>query len=144
MHNVNTAFSELKRHGVVIPQDINAHHIVDAHREVVLKLMWLVVAHMCLSKLLCGGHVEEEIQNVLQSNQARRKVHGQIASALELLSPSKPEEGATSSSEQAGLEKNTYHYNAMISVAEKSKNLRHALDLLKEMDQRGIAKNEVT
>lgn len=44
----------------------------------------------------------------------------------------------------ARLEKNTYHYNAMISVAEKGKNLRHALDLLKEMDQHGIAKNEVT
>jgi pentatricopeptide repeat protein len=44
----------------------------------------------------------------------------------------------------ARLEKNTYHYNAMISVAEKSKNLRHALDLLREMDQRGIPKNEVT
>lgn len=46
--------------------------------------------------------------------------------------------------DQARLEKNTFHYNAMISVSEKSKNLRQALDLLKEMDQRGIAKNEVT
>lgn len=46
--------------------------------------------------------------------------------------------------DRVGLDKNTYHYNAMISVAEKSKNLRHAMDLLKEMDQRGIAKNEVT
>ena len=46
--------------------------------------------------------------------------------------------------DQARLEKNTYHYNAMVSVSEKGKNLRHALDLLKEMDQRGIAKNEVT
>lgn len=46
--------------------------------------------------------------------------------------------------DQARLEKNTFHYNAMISVSEKSKNLRQALDLLKEMDQRSIAKNEVT
>jgi len=42
------------------------------------------------------------------------------------------------------LEKNTFHYNSMISVCEKGKNYRKTLDLLKEMTDRKIAKNEVT
>jgi pentatricopeptide repeat protein len=46
--------------------------------------------------------------------------------------------------DRANLLKNIFHYNAMISVAEKDKNLRLALDLLKEMKERGIEKNEVT
>jgi pentatricopeptide repeat protein len=46
--------------------------------------------------------------------------------------------------DKAGLVKNVFHYNAMISVTEKDKNLRAALDLLKEMDDRGIEKNEIT
>ncbi|KAL7559726.1 hypothetical protein ACA910_003311 [Epithemia clementina (nom. ined.)] len=46
--------------------------------------------------------------------------------------------------DKAGLEKNVFHYNAMISVTEKDKNLRAALDLLQEMDDRGIEKNEIT
>jgi pentatricopeptide repeat protein len=46
--------------------------------------------------------------------------------------------------DRANLPKNIFHYNAMISVTEKDKNLRQALDLLKEMKERGIEKNEVT
>lgn len=89
MHNVNVAFSRLKEQGIHLPADINAHHIVDAHREMVLKLMWAVVAHSCVSKLLQGGHVELEIANVLRSNQARRKVQGQGLCIPDKFSPLK-------------------------------------------------------
>ena len=44
----------------------------------------------------------------------------------------------------AGLSKNTFHYNSMISVTEKARNYQRALDLLKEMTDRNVAKNEVT
>jgi pentatricopeptide repeat protein len=44
----------------------------------------------------------------------------------------------------AKLHKNTFHYNSMISVAEKAKNYQQALDLLNEMTDRNIPKNEVT
>jgi len=40
--------------------------------------------------------------------------------------------------------KNTYHYNAMITVCEKTKKDRKALGLLEEMSEKGVAKNEVT
>jgi pentatricopeptide repeat protein len=46
--------------------------------------------------------------------------------------------------DRAKLQKNTFHYNSMISVAEKAKNYQHALDLLHQMSVRNIPKNEVT
>jgi pentatricopeptide repeat protein len=46
--------------------------------------------------------------------------------------------------DQAGIPKNTFHYNSMISVTEKARDYQRALDLLKEMKERKIPKNEVT
>jgi pentatricopeptide repeat protein len=43
-----------------------------------------------------------------------------------------------------GLQKNTFHYNSMISVTEKARDYRRALALLKEMSDKRIPKNEVT
>lgn len=42
------------------------------------------------------------------------------------------------------IPKNTFHFNSMISAAEKAKDFRYALNLLGEMERRNIAKNEVT
>ena len=42
------------------------------------------------------------------------------------------------------VEKNTFHYNSMISVCEKVRDHRRALSLLDEMDAKRIHKNEVT
>lgn len=42
------------------------------------------------------------------------------------------------------IDKNVYHYNTMISVCEKTKDHRRAMDLFHEMDRRHIRKNEVT
>lgn len=44
----------------------------------------------------------------------------------------------------AGIDKNVYHYNTMISVCEKTKDHRRAMQLFHEMDRRNIQKNEVT
>ena len=46
--------------------------------------------------------------------------------------------------DEARVEKNTFHYNSMISATEKSKNYREALALMREMERRNIPKNEVT
>ena len=46
--------------------------------------------------------------------------------------------------DHAGIAKNTFHYNSMISVTEKARDYQHALALLQEMKERNIKKNEVT
>jgi pentatricopeptide repeat protein len=46
--------------------------------------------------------------------------------------------------DSAGIEKNVYHYNTMISVCEKTKDHRRAMQLFHEMERRSIQKNEVT
>jgi pentatricopeptide repeat protein len=46
--------------------------------------------------------------------------------------------------DRVGIAKNTFHYNSMISVAEKARDYQHALALLQEMKDRNIKKNEVT
>jgi len=40
--------------------------------------------------------------------------------------------------------KNTFHYNSMISAAEKSKQFRLAMNLLDEMTRNNVQKNDVT
>lgn len=79
MHNVNVAIAMFKDIGVFVPTDLSAHHIVDAHREMVLKLMWSVISHSCITNLLASGQVEQEIENVQRSTRARRKVQGLLA-----------------------------------------------------------------
>jgi pentatricopeptide repeat protein len=46
--------------------------------------------------------------------------------------------------DEVKVSKNTFHYNSMISATEKAKNHRHALDLVREMEERNVPKNEVT
>jgi pentatricopeptide repeat protein len=43
-----------------------------------------------------------------------------------------------------GIDKNTFHYNSMISVCEKVRDYNKALRLLDEMTDKKVAKNEVT
>jgi len=74
--NVNLAFSVMKDFGIVISEGINAHHVMDGHREMVLALMWCIISHSCLEKLLKPEQVEKEIQNVIQSSEARKKIVG--------------------------------------------------------------------
>jgi pentatricopeptide repeat protein len=45
--------------------------------------------------------------------------------------------------DSAGVEKNVFHYSAMISACEKAKDHRRAVQLLQEMDSKGIAKNHI-
>jgi pentatricopeptide repeat protein len=46
--------------------------------------------------------------------------------------------------DQIGIDKNTFHYNSMISVCEKVRDYNRALRLLNEMEEKKVAKNEVT
>lgn len=46
--------------------------------------------------------------------------------------------------DQRDVTKNVFHYNSLISVCEKTKDHKMALQLLGEMERRGIKKNEVT
>lgn len=46
--------------------------------------------------------------------------------------------------DQRDVAKNVFHYNSLISVCEKTKDHKMALQLLGEMERRGIKKNEVT
>ena len=73
-YNVNLAFSVIKDFGISIADGINSHHIMDGHREMVLALMWCIIAQCCLGKLLQREQVEQEIRNVIQSSQARKKL----------------------------------------------------------------------
>jgi abnormal spindle-like microcephaly-associated protein len=79
LHNVGVTISTLKDFGVAITNDVNSHHIVDGHREMVLKLMWAVISHSCMKTLLQGNQVKEEIRNVRRSNRARRRMEGLFA-----------------------------------------------------------------
>jgi abnormal spindle-like microcephaly-associated protein len=92
LHNLNLALSSLRDFGVLMPQDVNAHHIADGHRDMVLKVMWSLIAHSCMEKLLKGDLVEQEIASVVRSNQARRKLKGLVAKDKEdhLYQPPKP------------------------------------------------------
>lgn len=44
----------------------------------------------------------------------------------------------------AGIKKNVFHYNSLISVCEKVRDHHKALMLLEEMDRKNVKKNEVT
>ena len=44
----------------------------------------------------------------------------------------------------SGITRNVYHYNALINVCEKIKDWKGALDLLKQMDEEKVPKNEIT
>jgi len=81
--NVNLALSKIKDFGITIAAGINAHHIMDGHREKVLALMWCIIAHCCMEKLLQDNQVEQEIQNVIRSSQARKKIKGRLCIELE-------------------------------------------------------------
>jgi abnormal spindle-like microcephaly-associated protein len=74
LHNVGLVIKTLCDFGVPLSTDIASHHIVDGHREMVLKLMWSTVAHCCLKELLDVDKVEAEIQRILHCSAAAR--HG--------------------------------------------------------------------
>jgi abnormal spindle-like microcephaly-associated protein len=72
LHNVRSVLEILRKDGVTSAGDIAPHHIVDGHREMVLKLMWSVLAHFGLKSLLNAESIQQEIQNVIRANATRR------------------------------------------------------------------------
>lgn len=73
LHNVSVVLENLRDSGVPNTMDIGAHHVVDGHREVVLKLLWSVAAYFKLESLLNADRLKNEIQSVRQANRFRRK-----------------------------------------------------------------------
>jgi abnormal spindle-like microcephaly-associated protein len=73
LHNVGVVLKTLRNFGVPLSTDIASHHIVDGHREMVLKLMWATVAHCCLKELLDVEQVEAEIQRIRRSSAKSRR-----------------------------------------------------------------------
>jgi hypothetical protein len=49
-YNINLALSTLRHSGILIPDVIGAHHIMDGHREMVLALMRCVIFHCCMTR----------------------------------------------------------------------------------------------
>jgi abnormal spindle-like microcephaly-associated protein len=72
--NVTFAISKITEIGIVVADSVQAHHIMDGHRDQVLTLMWCIIAHCCMEKLLKGEQVEQEIRDVIRSTNARRNV----------------------------------------------------------------------
>ena len=87
LHNVGCAVEKLKSVGIAIPRDVHAHHIVDGHREMVIKLLWSVIASRCIKNLLQPEEVKEEIENVLRSNKSRRKIDGLFSVSPKMNAP---------------------------------------------------------
>lgn len=73
LHNVGVALKEFMLLGVPITTDVAAHHIVDGHRQIVLKLLWTIVAHCCLMNLLNLEKVELEIDRIGFNSHQRRE-----------------------------------------------------------------------
>jgi abnormal spindle-like microcephaly-associated protein len=74
--NVSFAISKIKDYGIVVDDNVNSHHIIDGHRDKVLTLLWCIIAHCCMTKLLKGEHVENEIRAVIRSAKARSPLLG--------------------------------------------------------------------
>ena len=72
LHNIGVALESLHNIGVHGVLEIAAHHIVDGHKEMVLKLMWSVVSYRGLRAIMDPDLIHAEVNNVLRSNKTRR------------------------------------------------------------------------
>jgi abnormal spindle-like microcephaly-associated protein len=69
LHNVGVVLSSISSFNV--PSDIASHHIVDGHREMVLKLLWAVVAESCLKTLVDVDALKAETNRIERLNAYR-------------------------------------------------------------------------
>ena len=74
LHNIGLVLDLFRGQGVNI--DIIPHHIVDGHREFVLKLMWLILSHCCLTKLVSAQAIERE---TIRIKQGKHKEYNMLA-----------------------------------------------------------------
>ena len=63
-HNVGLALDCLSNAAGVPLDSVASHHVVDGHREMVLKLLWSVVFHCCLQDLVTVEQVQAEIARI--------------------------------------------------------------------------------
>jgi abnormal spindle-like microcephaly-associated protein len=65
LHNVNTVLKILRNDWKLpLSSDIAGHHIVDGHREMVLKLMWCIVTQLSLKYLIDMNRLRDEIERI--------------------------------------------------------------------------------
>ncbi|GKZ00097.1 hypothetical protein MPSEU_000963100 [Mayamaea pseudoterrestris] len=72
LHNLGLVLHNLRAFGIPIPVDIAPHHIVDSHREIVLKLLWSVVAHCCMNDLVDFDRMRNEVTRIERLNTFRK------------------------------------------------------------------------
>jgi abnormal spindle-like microcephaly-associated protein len=74
-HNVGLALKRLKEVGILETMTtVAAHHVVDGHREMVLKLLWQVAAHMSIN-LLSVSQVHDEILRIRRLHHHQHNTH---------------------------------------------------------------------
>jgi len=71
LHNVDIALRALSETSSMKVGNIRAKHIVDAHRDKVLLLLWSIVAHFKLSDLLDPDLLRREIRSVWRAGRKR-------------------------------------------------------------------------
>lgn len=69
LHNVGVALDHLhpfleSSKDYPAHRRISAHHVVDGHRDVVLKLLWIVLAECCLDKLVDVQQIQDETRKL--------------------------------------------------------------------------------
>jgi CAMSAP CH domain len=69
LHNVGVALDHLhpfleSSKDYPAHRRISAHHVVDGHRDVVLKLLWIVLAECCLDKLVNLQQIQDETRKL--------------------------------------------------------------------------------
>ncbi len=77
LHNVGSVIDILRDYGVTSLNEIAPHHIVDGHREMVLKLMWSILAYCGLQTIIDAEALEHEIESVHRAN-CTRSVRGKL------------------------------------------------------------------
>jgi len=138
IHNVNIALTALQdKCQIGLPREMQAHHIVDGQRRMVLRLIWTIVLMHCFDKssLLTQRQLEAEIADIQgllrhyerwREKRRERQLQQQQSNALDLM---EQEAGSLDSSEMLSHSENN---NGDFSLVEKGKQRAQSLTLFKE------------
>jgi|AntRauTorckE5430_2_1112549.scaffolds.fasta_scaffold04763_4 pentatricopeptide repeat protein len=94
-----------------------------------------------------GVNIAEELDRMMNENPKAFKAGKSLTTILSLLARRRNMDAAMkvwSWMKSAKVQRSVFHYNSLISVCEKCKDWRMALDLMKEMDELRIEKNQIT
>jgi len=109
--------------------------------------MGLDVNRLCDRLTLPGNDVYRELDEAMKENHFVFKSGKALTAVISNLARRRNLRVANSVwswMDKASIDKNTFHYNSMISCCEKVRDYNRALRLMEEMSSRVVAKNEVT